>query len=88
MKELRELPDSLSRLYDVLLDECRKGRTQEELASLKRLFAWLAFSERQLTLGEASTLVRLVDHDPSLSVEEEVDGRLARYFVNSLSLSA
>ncbi|KAL9079219.1 MAG: hypothetical protein Q9157_001888 [Trypethelium eluteriae] len=83
-KELRELPDSLTCLYDVLLDECRKGRTKEEFASLKRLFAWLAYSERPLTLGEASTLVRLVDQNSNLSVEEEVDGRLARYLLSNL----
>ncbi|KAI9685512.1 MAG: hypothetical protein M1822_004370 [Bathelium mastoideum] len=78
MRELRNLPENLSSLYDVLLDECRKGRTKEDLASLRRLFAWLSYSERQLTLGEASALVKLVGEDHSLSVEEEVDGRLAK----------
>ncbi|KAL1634037.1 hypothetical protein SLS56_002629 [Neofusicoccum ribis] len=59
LKELEKLPDSLSGLYSLLLAECQKGRGDDEFASLKRLFAWLAYSKRPLTLGEASNLVAL-----------------------------
>lgn len=85
MKELEKLPDSLPHLYDLLVTESRKGRTNEELASLKRLFAWLAFSKRSLTLGEASNLVTIVGPDTNLSIEEEIDGGLSRYIRSSSS---
>ncbi|KAF4304116.1 glyoxalase bleomycin resistance protein dioxygenase protein [Botryosphaeria dothidea] len=78
VKELEKLPDSLSDLYNLLLSECQKGRTGEEFDSLKRLFAWLAYSKRPLTLGEASNLVALVNEDAKLSLEEELEGRSAR----------
>ncbi|GME44923.1 glyoxalase bleomycin resistance protein dioxygenase protein [Neofusicoccum parvum] len=78
LKELEKLPDSLSGLYSLLLAECQKGRGDDEFASLKRLFAWLAYSKRPLTLGEASNLVALVNEDAKLSIEEEIDGRSAR----------
>ena len=72
------MPDSLTALYNILLTESRKGRTDKELASLKRLFAWLAFSKRPLTVGEASSVVSVVDQDATLSIEEEIDGGLSR----------
>ncbi|KAF9639816.1 putative glyoxalase bleomycin resistance protein dioxygenase protein [Lasiodiplodia theobromae] len=78
LKELDKLPDSLSDLYNVLLAECQKGRSAEDLASLKRLFAWLAYSKRPLTYGEASNLVSFVNDDAKLSLEEEIEGKSAR----------
>lgn len=79
LKELEKLPNNLSDLYALLIAECQKGRSDDEFASLKRLFAWLAYSKRPLTLGEASNLVELVNEKAKLSLEEEMDGRSARY---------
>ncbi|KKY22544.1 putative conserved hypothetical protein [Diplodia seriata] len=78
LKELDKLPDSLSALYSLLLAECQKGRSDEDLVSLKRLFAWLAYSKRPLTYGEASNLVTFVNDDANLSLEEEIEGKSAR----------
>ncbi|KAL1647975.1 hypothetical protein SLS58_002299 [Diplodia intermedia] len=78
LKELDKLPDSLSALYSLLLAECQKGRSDEDLVSLKRLFAWLAYSKRPLTYGEASNLVTFVNDDAKLSLEEEIEGKSAR----------
>ncbi|OJD28871.1 glyoxalase bleomycin resistance protein dioxygenase protein [Diplodia corticola] len=78
LKELDKLPASLSDLYNLLLAECQKGRSDEDLASLKRLFAWLAYSKRPLAYGEASNLVAFVNDDAKLSLEEEIEGKSAR----------
>jgi hypothetical protein len=77
-KELENLPHDLTALYDLMLSDCEKHRSDEQLTTLKTLFAWLAYSKRPLTLGEASALVNIIENHSSFSLEEEIDGRSAR----------
>jgi hypothetical protein len=81
LKDLEhKLPDNLKSLYKLMLDECQKDRTPEQHKTLKRLFVWLAYSKRALTLAEASQLVALtVGEDGKFDVEDELIGRSARY---------
>jgi hypothetical protein len=79
LKDLeKNLPDNLQALYQLLLDECHKGRTDVQYKALKRLFAWLAYSKRSLTLEEAGCLVQMTVPDGSFDVEDEILGRSAR----------
>lgn len=81
LKDLEhKLPADLESLYKLMLMECQKDRTKEQYKTLKRLFAWLAYSKRPLTLTEASELVGLtVGDDGNFDVEEELIGRSSRY---------
>ncbi|KAF2500664.1 hypothetical protein BU16DRAFT_557121 [Lophium mytilinum] len=74
----KNLPDNLQDLYQLLLDECHRGRTDAQYKALKRLFAWLAYSKRSLTLEEAEDLVKMTVPDGSFDVEDEIIGRSAR----------
>jgi len=80
LKDLEQnLPDDLQSLYQLMLTECHKGRTKAQYTALKRLFAWLAFSKRPLTLSEATALVKVTVPDGSFNFEDEIIGRSARY---------
>jgi hypothetical protein len=80
LKDLENnLPKSLQELYDLMLKECQQNRTKEQYLTLKKLFAWLAYSKRALTLDEASELIaRTVHDDHTLDIEDEIIGRSAR----------
>jgi hypothetical protein len=78
MKELEQLPPNLTALYALMLSDCAKHRSEEQGVTLKKLFAWLAYSKRPLTLGEATSLVAVVEKPTSFSLEEAIDGRSAR----------
>ena len=79
LKDLeKNLPDSLEALYKLLLAECQRGRTHAQYLTLKTLFAMLAYSERPLSLDEATDLVKLTDPDDTFDIEDEVIGRSAR----------
>ena len=78
VKELEQLPSDLTALYALMLSDCEKNRSNEQLVTLKKLFAWLAYSKRPLTLGEAASLISVVEKQVSFSLEEEIDGRSAR----------
>jgi hypothetical protein len=81
LKDLgKKLPETLEELYDLMLRECQANRTQKQYITLKRLFAWLAYSKRALTLDEAAELIsRTVDDDKTFDIEDEIIGRSARY---------
>lgn len=83
LKELDKLPEDLPKLYEVLLLECQRDRSEDQLTALKKLFAWLAYSKRPLTLGEATSLIKVVPGTKSFSLEEEIDGRSARYGIRA-----
>jgi len=76
--ENHDMPDTLEGLYELMLAECHKGRSQKQYEALRTLFAMLAFSKRPLTLDEASDLIRLTDPDGTFDIEDEVIGRSAR----------
>lgn len=74
------MPADLDSLYKLMLIECQRDRTKEQYQTLKRMFAWLAYSKRPLTLLEVSELVALtVGENESFDVEEELIGRSSRY---------
>jgi hypothetical protein len=77
MKELETLPNDLPSLYSLMISDYQKHRTDEQLATLKKLFAWIAFSRRPLTLGEGLKLVSIVARDTSFRLEEEIDSASA-----------
>jgi hypothetical protein len=77
-KELDKMPDSLRDLYKLMLEERRRNRSQAEYVALKKLFAWLAFSKRSLSLDEASELVKLMIIDEDFDIEDKIVGRSAR----------
>ncbi|KAF2423186.1 hypothetical protein EJ08DRAFT_701311 [Tothia fuscella] len=79
LKDLeKHLPDSLDALYALMLSECQRDRTVEQYMALKKLFAWLAYSKRALTLGEASELVAMTASEDVFEIEDELIGRSAR----------
>lgn len=83
LKDLEKMPSSLHDLYKVMLDECRRNRSKEQYQALKRLFAWLAFSKRSLSLAEATELVKLTITKDDFDVEDEIIGRSARFVTPS-----
>ena len=84
MEDLESLPPNLLSLYSLILSDCQRGRTAEQVKALKKLFAWLAYSKRPLTLGEATYLVGVIEKNKSISLNEEIDGRSARYAIRVL----
>jgi hypothetical protein len=78
LEDLEKLPQSLHELYKLLLEECRHNRSDAQYQALKKLFAWMAFSKRSLSLAEASSLVQLTLSDDTFDIEEEIIGRSSR----------
>lgn len=78
LKELDHLPVDTTALYHSLLEECQKNRTPEDRELLRNLLAWLAYTKAKFTVGEANLLIAIIDKENSISVEEELEGRLAR----------
>lgn len=78
LKELEQLPKDIESLYETILAECAKNRNPNERELLQGLFAWLAYAKSKLTIGEASILVDILTTEMSMSIEEELDGRLSR----------
>lgn len=78
LKELEILPADTTALYHSLLEECQKNRTPQDRELLRNLLAWLAYTKSKFTVSEANLLIAIIDTDNSISVEEELEGRLAR----------
>ncbi|KAI3391897.1 hypothetical protein diail_6637 [Diaporthe ilicicola] len=78
LKELEQLPADIESLYETILAECAKNRSSEERELLRGLFAWLAYAKSKLTVGEANILIDIMKKEMSMSIEEELDGRLSR----------
>lgn len=78
LKDIDHMPLGLRELYQTMLDECRRGRSPQQYEALKKLFAWLAFSKRPLSLAEASELVEMTITNEEFDLEDEIIGRSAR----------
>jgi hypothetical protein len=80
-RELFEMPTTLHGLYELMLKECGKSRTDEEIFTLRCLFAWLAFSREGLTLQNAWDIVESASRSTTnkLDLESEIVGRSSRY---------
>jgi hypothetical protein len=79
LKELDRLPESTEKLYELLLEECQRHRTPEEFRALRIFFAWLAYSKRHVSLGEANRLMQIIASESGISIDEELDGKSARF---------
>jgi hypothetical protein len=77
--QLKLLPESTYHVYQVLVDECQKHRSQKELEALKILFAWVAYCKDQLSLVVAKKFIEVVFKDSGISIDEELAGRSSRY---------
>lgn len=78
LKDLEDMPADLDHLYKLMLDECRRGRSKDQFDALKKVFAWLAFSKRVLSLAEVSEVVALTITEEEFDIEDEIIGRSAR----------
>jgi hypothetical protein len=78
LKDLAKMPENLHDLYKLLLEECKRNRSEEQYQALKKLFAWLAFSKTPLSLSEASALIKMTVSDEDFDLEDEIIGRSAR----------
>lgn len=78
LKELENLPSDIESLYETILADCAKNRSPDERELLRSLFAWLAYAKSNLTVGEANILIDIITTELSMSIEEELDGRLSR----------
>lgn len=77
-KELDNLPQNTQALYEQLLEECWKHRSDQERLVLRKFFAWLAYSKEQLLLGMAKKLVSIIATEHSINVDEELDNKSSR----------
>lgn len=78
LRQLHDLPSCTSTLYQIILKECEKARTDEELVILKKFFAWLAYTTEPLYLGCARMLLNHVSGNDSISIDEELENRCSR----------
>ena len=78
MRQLNNLPSSSTELYKTILDECQKARTEQELTTLKKLFAWLAYTPGPLFLSCLNELLPHIDADNSIRIDEELENRCSR----------
>lgn len=78
LKDLEDLSDNTVAIYHTLLAECQKNRTSEDRELLRNLLAWLAYTKSEFTVAEANLLIEIINKDNSISMEEELDGRLSR----------
>jgi hypothetical protein len=79
LKELEKMPGTTLELFNLLLDECQKSRNDQDLQVLRRFFAWLAYAKEPLRLCAASRLLHFLAKDNTISIDEEVEHKSARY---------
>ena len=78
LRELDNLPESTDKLYESVLNDCQKGRTDQEIVVLRQFFAWLAYTTDHLSLGPANKLLRYISKDTTIDVDEEVEQGCSR----------
>lgn len=78
LRELDNLPESTDKLYEVLLNDCQKGRNDQEILVLRHFFAWLAYTTDVLSLGPANKVLRYISEDTTIDVDEEVEQGCSR----------
>ena len=78
LRQINDLPSSTSALYQAILKDCQKARTDQELVILKKLFAWLAYATEPVYLGCARILLNYTAPDNSISIDEELENRCSR----------
>lgn len=83
LKELEQLPKDIESLYETILAECAKNGNPDERELLQGLFSWLAYAKSKLSIGEANILIDILTTEMSMSIEEELDGRLLTRLLRS-----
>jgi hypothetical protein len=79
LKELKDLPLTTDKLYEKLLFTCAKGRTDDELAHLRRFFAWIAYCKRPISLPAIRSVLQDSSTSGSVDVDEELAYRSAPF---------
>ncbi|KAJ3545081.1 hypothetical protein NM208_g2690 [Fusarium decemcellulare] len=78
VRQLNNLPSCTTELYQIMLEECQKSRTDSEFVILKKFFAWLAYTTEPLYLGCARKLLNYIATDNTINIDEELENRCAR----------
>lgn len=78
LRQLNNLHSCTSELYQAILEECQKGRSEQELVVLKKLFAWLSYRTEPLYVGCARMFWHHIDPDDAVSLDEELENRCSR----------
>ena|SRR5271156_3477262 len=77
-KALFELPEDLTSLYARTLARISSRKTPTEREMLCRLYAWLSFSARPLTLNEVENLLSAMANGEKIHLDDEFQGPSAR----------
>ena len=77
-KALVELPEDLTSLYAHTLARISSRKTPTEREMLRRLYAWLSFSARPLTLNEVEHLLSVMANGEKIRLDDEIQGPSAR----------
>ena len=75
---LDKLPTGMQALFPHIIAELYQDRSQEAQRAVKKLYTWLIYVKRPLSVAEANQIVSLAANDLTLKVEDEIWGRLAR----------
>ncbi|KAF4466083.1 hypothetical protein FALBO_7062, partial [Fusarium albosuccineum] len=78
VRQLNNLPSCTAELYQIILEECQKSRTDSEFVILKKLFAWLAYTTEPLHLGCARRLLNHIATEDTINIDEELENRCSR----------
>lgn len=78
LRQLNNLPSNTADLYKIILDECQKARTEEEIVVLRKFFAWLAYAPAPLQLGCATMLLGHMGGENVISIDDELEHRCSR----------
>ncbi|KAI0010472.1 hypothetical protein F4779DRAFT_577668 [Xylariaceae sp. FL0662B] len=81
LNQVLNMPGSLYGVYDMMLEECYKERTEKQSEILKEVFSWVAFGTRRLTLQEVAYLAkRSSSAGEKLIIQEEIRQKLSGIF--------
>ena len=78
LRELDNLPESTEEMYAMLLNDCQKARTDQEIIVLRQLFAWLAYTHEGLLIGCANKLLRYISEKSTIDIDEELEQGCSR----------
>jgi hypothetical protein len=76
-KALKALPDSLDELYQQIVADCYKNRSDEQEEALKTMFQWLTYAMQTLTVSELRFLMKSDEENGVIDVAEEISTRLS-----------
>lgn len=77
-KQLETLPANTTAIYETLLKDCVENRSLEDQEVLRSILAWLAYAKRDLAFGEAVMIIDILQKESKFSMDEVLNGPLAR----------